>query len=52
MQCDFAFRTYGTTAERPLALEVGAGFTYMDTDLDRQLTSNGSSWRFGDGTAA
>ena len=40
-----AFRTYGTTAERPvLPSDQFIGFIYFDTDLDVNVTWNGSSW--------
>ena len=41
----------GTTANRPSANVVGAGFTYFDTDLGKMIVSNGTSWVNMDGTA-
>lgn len=34
----------GTTAERPTASIVGAGFMYFDTDLSKPIYSTGNKW--------
>lgn len=41
----------GTTADRPSASAVGAGFTYFDTDLGKMIVSNGTDWVNMDGSA-
>ena len=42
--------TSGTTAQRPSASVAGVGFKYFDTDLDKPVYSDGTSWL--DGTGA
>lgn len=41
----------GTTAQRPSASSVGAGFPYYDTDLDRPIWSDGAAWKDAGGVA-
>ena len=40
----------GSTAKRPSATDVGAGFTYFDTNLGKMIVSNGTNWVNIDGT--
>ena len=47
----YGYPTSGTTAGRPTASAVGAGFTYFDTDLGKMIVSNGTAWVNMDGTA-
>jgi hypothetical protein len=42
--------TSGTTAQRPSASVAGVGFKYFDTDIDKPVYSDGTSWL--DGTGA
>jgi hypothetical protein len=41
-----------TTAARPSASSVSIGYQWFDTTLNRPIWSNGTSWRYADGTAA
>lgn len=41
---------YGTTEQRPNPVDVGIGFTYFDTTVNRPIWSTGSVWHNSDGT--
>ncbi|GGH28179.1 hypothetical protein FAZ19_19620 [Sphingobacterium alkalisoli] len=43
-------RKYGTTAQRPLITDVPIGYTYFDTSLSYNITSNGTTWVDATGT--